>query len=810
MITLPAGFGWDYADLRDGEYVRLFQVFRGDEEANWAASGASDEAKTSKLLVSAPLDNVTDANLVVTGRLISVDRISHRLDGKLVGGIGTASVGQVTLWNNADGSWLESLSGLTYPWTLEGRYCRVGLIKRNAASLAGAVWLLAGRITDAPQDEGPIITVQIEDDRLRTEESLPREVFRSGLSQFEGFRSANTTYGKPIPLVFGEVPSAEGFTVVVGWENESALELQGRLVVFADTKESWQVVEEVRALSWADERLISGTVQKGYAAINEATTGAYGARSPYTVNLAKAGFYFDDFNQEYLHLKLDVDFSFLDRFRDDRYSVGVTGMTNFMDGDPSTGVRIPAFTRNPGDILAYQIYKGIWLPFPDFQGLEFEIDQHAGGEWRRYDYGLDPSNTWGYFAVPHMVADSTPGAGCFWIICWNAFIGGTYDTPAVSKGPAWFRESNIGMTYLLSGPENPSWEFNRMGFRNNSTDGAPISSSNFVNLNELETRQGVGISIFFGVMLEEGASFPGGYLYGLALRLWGRIKFPDNGFAATVRGYEDAGYAWTSTPNGDALESLPGILGLLLSRALNLGEPVAASFLADESTNPDAADDIYGRQIVEAENGMDVVTSLLEDGNRFLLGSDDYYPGTSGGTFRLVNLRNLGSAVYTFSFTDITEPPATMRTPLDQVYSEVELLYRYNRMRSAYDGVMVATPSETSPGVDSGLQTILETRRIQHNLTRGRRLKLEAPWIQSDEAAVLRIEFEALNRTRRRRGLRLITTMVSLGVQQGDVVAVSVGLPAAWQTGLKYVVANKEIDIAEGSIEWELWEYSNA
>lgn len=809
MITLP-GSGFSAADLRDGDYVRLLQVFRAEEDTNWASGGATPEAQASKLLVSAPLDNITDPNLVVTGRLLEVDTISHGMDGRLTGGLGGTSTASARLWNDVDGSWLDSLAGLTYPWSLEGRHCRIGLIKKNAPSIASAVWLFSGRIMDMPHAEQQEVVLRIEDDRLRTEEKLPREVFRSGLSQFEGFRSANTTYGKPIPLVFGEVPAAEGFTVVVGWENETSLDLQGRLVVFADTTEGWQVVEEIRNLLWGDDRLVSGTYQRGYATINEAAGGAHAARSPYTINLPKGGFYFDDFNQEYLHLKIDVLFSFLDRFRDDRYSVGITGMPNFMDDDPATTVRIPAYSRGVGDFLAYNIYKGVWLPFPDFGGIEFFIDQDASGEWRAYDYGSISANDWGYFAVPHMVADSALGAGCYWTVCWGVFSGSTYETPAGSKGPAWFDTGIIGTAWLPAGPENVSWEFERMGYRNNNTPGAPVGSSNFAELSEFETRQGSGLSIFFGVMLDEGASFPGGDLHGLVVRVWGRMKFPDDGFFATVRGYEDAGYAWTSTPNGDTLESLPGILGLLLSKALNLGEPVAASFLADESTNPDGATDVYGRQIVEQENGTDLIDSLLKNSNRFLLGSDDYWPGLSGGTFRVVNLRALGAAVYTFTSLDITEPATPSRSPLEEVYTEFELRYRYNRMRGEYDGVLIASPTETSTAVDSGLQATLLARRKQYNLPRGRRLKLDAPWIQTEAAAALHIEFEARNRSQRRPSVRLVTTMASLAVQQGDPVAINVGLHSSWQTGKKYVVAGKTMDVVEGSIEWQLWEYSNA
>ncbi len=878
---LPTDQGWYPRELLGGRYLQVFEILSDPDDPDWYPS-ATIRLKDRRAFWSEEDGQGLGATLNTTAKWVhfnhlkKVSQISNGAgDLRSWGSIGKQGSFFVELANvdgllddirygaNSGGlSAGTSPSMATGEW--ENRWARIGIMHRDPdgtlAYPGSIVWLGAGRIGTPEQIKGGL-RIKVTDNRLQGKLEIPRTVYQNDESVFAGFRAANTVHGRVKPWLFGHVPIATGYTVVLGYED--ATDLRGRRVEFYGLDESWQQKGSVTGLKYGDEDVVDATDTRGFLEINQDTGGWVADRSAYTAMSNGQAFHFDVFNQEWLYLKMDVRLSYADTLRDTTDPVAlVTNPTNVVDWkNTDTLADMPARSE---DASPFNSYAFVPIPWPNFGGFALVIEGSWTGSWRDRDMqpptpGIDVGMYvfWKYNTQSKLVSN-----GAYVFADANAALyagGGNYTTNS-ADGPARFIQGDAVIDNFTTGDR----ELYQMLHRDNSGDGSGPSTGT-INLSDFETRQGEGKAILFGVCAPNGegggasAILAGVDLYNIGIRIWGRIKFPEvDGWFAEGYGYSmkvDFDSWASGIALNDTYNTPLGILGLFLDRILPTHGPDLLNFLVQDTFLAGINMEI-GKQLLDSVDAFDEMNLLCEDSHVLMLGSENLSneitaDGLTHGN-RAVFLPKLGLTAY--RFTDKAPPftPASAdilvkncalgsadsgivpgsvepyKADLKDVYTRFVYKFRWNPLTRDYDGVVTISPTEWELGeYMTGAGTYLDQTTIQALLadaeTKYRRkpelatLKYEAGWIHDGPTAEYMLAFLILNTSQPRHGVKFKTGAVPIHVRLGDPVEVDLrDLPDEWNTKYEdlepgederlYIVGDMIVDSKAGRIRWDLME----
>jgi hypothetical protein len=879
--TLPTDQGWYPGELIGGRYITVFEVLKDPDDAEWDAD--SDQYVEDRRAFWSEADGQgllatlnTGTPWIFPDRLRSVGRLdSSAGDLRTFGTIGLQAKFSVEIANEdgllddmVEGRAVSGASGAvpgattkekTSPW--ENRWGRLGIMHHDPGGTlaypSSVLWLACGRISEV-QATGKSWKIQVEDDRVQAKLDVPRAVYRNDESEFAGFRAASSIHGKVKPWLFGHVPIAAGKTVVLGVETVN--DLKGRLIEFYDVgSESWQYLAggSVSSLKYGHRDLVDATWTRGMLEINDATGGWVSTRSDYTATSDGTGFYFANFNEAHLYLKMDVRFTYADLKRDTVLISGITDPAAILDPSVATYAEYP-------DTVGVQYDRvGVPLPFPSFGDFNMRIegvqDSTANPDGWQTMVGADDRNMYpGFYLFLKATNLATPlsadGAVFAHIEDYGTVTG--YEFVSFNGGPGRYFFNPSGDLDNFHGNR----DLYRMYQYPHIFTPTPDWEDSPKNTRDLGMHQGRGWYLTVGVITKAATTEGDGVrVHNVGVRVWGRIDFPDDGFYADAYGYEftgTMGTAWADVSIGDTLDSPLGVLGLFLAYILPTQGPDRNNFRQQDIWWDDLGLEI-GKQLDQQTDAFDEIDELCQDTHVLLVGSNNLAEEITGSPsdeegHRAVWLPKLAQPVHRFNdtgpriqpdadqvlgnyplgaFESGVEPGSVKprRGRLDDVFTRFVYRYRYSPMRNEYDGLVTVSPTEWELGeymVDVA-GTWLDKATIQALLDKAATdyqrngelatLTYEASWVHDGATAEYLLAFLIRNVCRPRHGVTLTTGMLPIHVRLGDPVQVDLqDLPLEWQTVTDsleegederlYVVTKKDVDLKKGRITWDLME----
>jgi len=836
---------WTEAYLRNPALVVVVEVFRDPAvDADWGAvgthgtSGRYRRSFWSRDISALRTAQTGHALWIFPDALLEFGEVDHGWQDSQLGQLGGSTQFSCVIDNarpvsgSSYGTLLDSLQfDPTYPANFRNRWARVCLMRSDASSYPShLVPVMAGRVASVELLRGGSkFRLTISDDRMQTDETVPRNTYNNESSTFPGFRAENSIHGRVKPWIFGDVRYAAGVTVVLGYEDTA--NLRGRVIEFADRGEFWQTVHSVDELLYGDIGLVSATESRGFAQVNQDAGGWVATRSEHSKlgSGSTYGFLFDNFNEEHLYLKIDVIFTYADTKRDTTDPVDlVTDPQNVIDvANADSYATMPARAE---DASFQNSYAFVPLPWPSFEGFDMEIEGSLSDNFRDRDMQPPtPGIEIGMYCFLKFDTQSKMAAnGAYVIVDANAgLVTGAYATNSADGPARWFQGNNV-IDNFYAGDR----ELYQMLHRDNTTDGSGPSTGTF-SLVDFETRRGQGRTALFGVAAPSGeggggsAIAAGVRLHALGIRIWGRINFPDDGWYTHCEGYESLGDGWSSAALGAVAVNPLDVLGLLMVHALGMQEPgtkwgTQASWWTTEALK-------VGKQILNETQASELLADLCRDTCVVVSGGDDLsaavggHSATAGTRVTLLPyLEPVTKSIDDDNSDLVLDSEEYDETPIEDVFCRFVFRWAWNELRQEFDRTVTVSPTEldlsglSSSYVDSSLQTLLGVREEYYaRPAANHTYRYDFRWLEDDASALYYVGFLVRNLSKQRKRVSLRSGFLNIRLQMGDRVRLNLrNLPAAWNskehsTGAwspEYVVFGQRINAKTGRLGWRFVE----
>lgn len=652
---------------------------------------------------------------------------------------------------------------------LEGRrvYLLLGSADDTTATGGNDLVLFTGRITDIQGTGMDRVKIEAEGIDEAFDRDIPPTLFHNEGSAYEDDFLPTYTKGKPIPLVFGEHDQAEGFTTSDVHDTGAAD--GAKVVQFVDPAIGFGIKSLV-AGRWGDGGLVASG--DGFAEIVNATVGGMDL-SIWSASADNASIRFRDFD-DYLNLWIPVRLHSWARHLASAQT-GTHDERNAIDASPTTWTRFDAAGPNSSWIAVYKV--------PQI-GISGQVI---------FDAHPDP------YVYAHLSAVAASTLVYVSNTDYEAIIVQiqTGKNTAPRATGAYNRLFHSLTTY--SYPAGSRSAMNRV-------DDFVSTRPTRANFEELSAFSKLWVLVGVNTVGATGPS-PQCDLFDVWLELLAHIQWPDEGFYATVQGYQDDTPSVYTGTAAALIENPAHVLAFLWGTC-----SLAASTDVDITGHRAVASGArsgwkVAKQILEQQAVSAYVDELARE--TFLwswfdeLGKAKVFP---------MQAVSVGATALTLTPNDLPggEIDSYDLTPLEEVVTDFVVRYHENPVTRGFDGEVICNETEASSELGASYSSACAWARFNTGGKSVRRV-FDLTWVR-DRTTAVEIAKRLIAFHGGRRYLVTVTgdALRFAAVQIGDSVNFEVGgftWPASLPSGLlsaQYRVIEKRVAPASDTITLKL------